>query len=81
MFERKIIGSLLHRNTDFHIVLIFINRCYFIKGEFILQQDVGADAEDLREFEDLVHIGDRLGSLPFGYRLAADIETIGQFFL
>ena len=68
VFQKR--DRLLHGNTSDRLFEAVVHRSQF-HGRFffdlILDQVIGADAEDFRELQDLLHIRDCLGALPLGY--------------
>ncbi len=49
--------------------------------QLVLQQIVGADAEEAAHLQQLLYLRHRLGTLPLGDGLAGDVEPVGQLLL
>lgn len=79
--QGQIGGGLLHGDAAQGRVILLGRGAGRFLLQFVLQQEVGGDAEQTAHLHHLIHIGNGLGALPFGYGLAGDAQILGQVLL
>ena len=79
--QGQIGGGLLHGDAAQGRVVVLGRGAGRFLLQFVLQQEVGGDAEQAAHHHDLIHIGHGLCALPFGYGLAGDAQLLGQVLL
>ena len=79
--ERQIGGGLLHGDPPQGRLVHGFALGVLLDLQLVLLHKVGGDAEQAAHLHHLIHIGDGLGALPLGDRLAADVQPGGQLLL